>query len=310
MKIVITGGAGFIGSHIAEYWTGKGAEVHVLDNLRTGRKENIEAPKEIHFHCASVTDRGAVFDIIKDARYVFHLAALVSVPESIEKPSECVDINVKGLLNVLDASRESGVEKLVFSSSAAVYGDNPESPKKTSMAPQPKTPYAITKLDGEHYLRMYKNEFGLDSVSLRYFNVFGPRQDPASRYAAAIPIFIHRALKNQPLVIYGDGEQTRDFIYVSDIVAFNAAAALKKNLNGVFNAAGGNAVSINALARLIIDAVGSTSSIVYEKERPGDIRHSLADTSETVESLNCRPAYDLEKGLRETIDYFARIFKG
>ncbi len=310
MKIVITGGAGFIGSHIAEHWISKGAEVHVIDNLRTGKMENIEALKEIHFHHASITDRGAVFGIIKDARYVFHCAALVSVPESIDRPAECVDINVNGLLNVLDAAKEFSVEKLVFSGSAAVYGDNPESPKRTSMTPQPKTPYAITKLDGEYYLKMYKNEFGLDSAALRYFNVFGPRQDPASRYAAAIPIFIRRALKNQPLVIYGDGEQTRDFIYVSDIVAFNSAAALNKDLNGVFNAAGGNAVSISKIARVIIDAIGSKSDIVYEKERPGDIKHSLADISETVENLNYRPAYDLDRGLRETIDYFARTFKG
>lgn len=310
MKIVITGGAGFIGSHVAEHWSGRGAEVHVIDNLRTGKRKNIEGLGGIHFHHASITDRDAVFRIMKGAQYVFHLAALVSVPESIEKPAECVDINVKGLLNVLDASREFGVEKLVFSSSAAVYGDNPESPKKTSMTPQPKTPYSITKLDGEYYLKMYKNEFGLDSVALRYFNVFGPRQDPASRYAAAIPIFIHRALKDQPLVIFGDGEQTRDFIYVSDVAAFNAAAALKKNLNGVFNAACGNAVSINALARLIIDAVGSKSDIVHEKERPGDIKHSLADISETVEKLEYTPLCDLGKGLRETIDYFARTFQG
>ncbi len=310
MKIVITGGAGFIGSHIAEHWSGRGAEVHVIDNLRTGNRENIEGLEGIQFHHSSITDRDAVFDIIKDARYVFHCAALVSVPESISRPAECVDINVKGLLNVLDASRDSGVEKLVFSSSAAVYGDNPESPKKTSMTPQPKTPYSITKLDGEYYLKMYKDEFGLESVALRYFNVFGPRQDPASQYAAAIPIFVNRALKNQPLVIYGDGEQTRDFIYVSDIVAFNSAAALKKGLNGVFNAAGGNAVSINKIARMIIDAVGSKSDIAHEKERPGDIKHSLADISETVEELNYKPAYDLDRGLRETIDYFARTFKG
>jgi len=310
MKIVITGGAGFIGSHIAEYWTGKGAEVHVMDNLRTGKKENIEALEGVRFHHASITDREVVFGIIKNARYVFHLAALVSVPESIQKPAECVDINVKGLLNVLDASRESGVKKVVFSSSAAIYGDNPESPKRTSMTPRPKTPYGITKLDGEYYLKMYNDEFGLDSVALRYFNVFGPRQDPASQYAAAIPVFINRALKNQPIVIFGDGEQTRDFIYVSNIVELNAAAALEDDLNGVFNAAGGEAVSITTIARLIIDTVGSGSEIVYEDERPGDIKHSLADISETVEKLKYRPVCDLGEGLRKTIEYFAGRFGG
>lgn len=308
MKIVVAGGAGFIGSHIAEYWVNRGAEVHVVDNLRTGKKENISHLQNLYFHNISVTERDAVFGILKKARYVFNLAALVSVPESILKPAECVDINVKGLLNILDASKENGVEKVVFSSSAAVYGDNPASPKTVDMKPQPKTPYAITKLDAEYYLNMYHHEFGLKYSALRYFNVFGPRQDPASQYAAAIPIFVSKALKNETITIYGDGEQTRDFIFVNDVVELNAAAAENSDAVGVFNVARGSAVSINQLAELIIAETGSKSKIVYEDERPGDIKHSLADIAETVSAFKYMPRYDLTSGLKETISYFVKKF--
>ena len=303
-KIVVTGGAGFIGSHIVEYWITQGAEVHIIDNLRSGYLSNVEIFPEAIFHNGSITNRDLVFQVLKNAEYVHHLAALVSVPESVEKPHECIDINVNGLLNVLDAAKEFGLKKIVFSSSAAVYGDNPESPKTISMKPQPKSPYGITKLDGEYYLQMYHEMYDIGTVSLRYFNVFGPRQDPKSQYAAAIPIFISRAIKNEPLIIYGDGEQTRDFIFVKDVVKANMLAVTNPNISGVFNLALGKPTSVNQIAKEIIRLTGSKSEIIYEKERAGDIKHSLASIKDTMELLKFKPVFTLEEGLKETIDFF------
>ncbi|MDP2037248.1 MAG: NAD-dependent epimerase/dehydratase family protein, partial [Ignavibacteria bacterium] len=224
-KVVVTGGAGFIGSHIVEHWINAGAEVHIIDNLRSGFISNVQLFPQAIFHQVSITEREKVFKILENADYVHHLAAMISVPESVDKPHECVEININGLLNVLDACKENGVKKIVLSSSAAIYGENPESPKRTDMRPQPKSPYGITKLDGEYYLQMYNEQYGIGAVSLRYFNVFGPRQDPKSQYAAAIPIFIEKAIQNEPITIYGDGEQTRDFIFVKDVVKANVLAA-------------------------------------------------------------------------------------
>lgn len=303
-KIVVTGGAGFIGSHIVEYWINNGNEVHVIDNLRSGHLSNIKLFPEVIFHNFSITEREKVFEVVNGATYVHHLAAMISVPESVEKPFECVEININGLLNVLDACREYGIEKIVLSSSAAVYGDNPASPKTIDMKPAPKSPYGITKLDGEFFLQMYKEQFGLGAVSLRYFNVFGLRQDPKSQYAAAIPIFIQKAINNEPIIIYGDGEQTRDFIYVKDVVDANILAATNKMVNGVFNVALGKATSINKIAEEIINSMGSKSKIAYEPERKGDIKHSLASIDETIKYLYFSPKISIEFGLKETIEYF------
>jgi UDP-glucose 4-epimerase len=304
LKVVVTGGAGFIGSHIVEHWHNEGVEVHVIDNLRSGYLSNIQNFSKIIFHLGSISDRELVFKVLKNVDYIFHLAALVSVPESFEKPNECFDINVDGLLNVLNAAKEFGAKKIVFSSSAAVYGDNPISPKTVDMKPAPKSPYGITKLDGEYYLNMYNEMFGVGAVSLRYFNVFGPRQDPKSQYASAIPIFVEKAMKNEPIIVHGDGEQTRDFIYVNDVVQANILAATNEKVNGVFNVATGKTISINEIVRLVIEEIGSKSKIVYEKERQGDIKHSLASINETQEKLKFKPQYDLMKGLKETIKYF------
>jgi len=299
----VTGGAGFIGSHIVEYWSNQGADVHVIDNLRTGKRENIAGIQGVTFHHVSITDRAAVFEILDGACYVHHLAALVSVPESVQKPLECVEINVRGLINVLDAAAKHRVKKIVHSSSAAVYGDTPGSVKETNLMPMPKSPYGITKLDGEYYLQVYLENYGLESVSLRYFNVFGPRQDPHSQYAAAVPIFIKRAINGEPITIYGDGEQTRDFIYVRDVVSANVLAATGRGTTGVYNIAQGRAVTINALAKIIVQEVGSTSMIVHGDERPGEIRNSLASIKRTIEGLKFTPQYALLDGLRETALY-------
>ncbi len=307
LKVVITGGAGFIGSHIVEHWLNEGAEVHVIDNLRTGKISNIEIFPDVVFHKGSITDRDLVFKVFEGADYVHHLAAMISVPESVEKPKECVDINVNGLLNILDASKEFGIKKIVHSSSAAIYGDNPVSPKTIDMKPQPKSPYGITKLDGEYYLQMYNDICGIGAVSLRYFNVFGQRQDPQSQYAAAIPIFISNALQNKPIIIHGDGEQTRDFIYVKDVVKVNVLAVTSENINGVFNVGLGQSISIKKIAEEIIKLTGSKSEIIYKEERAGDIKHSLASIAETLEQLEFRPGFSLSEGLDETIKFFRSI---
>ncbi len=307
IKVVITGGAGFIGSHIVEYWMSRNAEVHIIDNLRSGNIKNIESLGDITFHEISITDREAVFDILENSTYVHHLAAMISVPESIQNPLECVSININGLLNVLDAAARHKVKKIVHSSSAAIYGENPESPKDISMLPRPKSPYGITKLDGEYYLQVYQENFKLKGTALRYFNVFGPRQDPKSQYAAAIPIFINKAIKNEPIVIYGDGEQTRDFVYVKDVVQANILAVTNEKVMGVFNVGRGDSISINEIAKVIINETSSRSEIIYEETRTGDIKHSLSSINQTTLNLGYKPKYTLSDGLKETINYFVSI---
>ncbi|PIP76759.1 MAG: dTDP-glucose 4,6-dehydratase, partial [Ignavibacteria bacterium CG22_combo_CG10-13_8_21_14_all_37_15] len=285
------------------------ADVLVLDNLRSGFEKNLNGFKNVTFVKGSITDKDVVFSVLENADYVHHLAAMISVPESVENPFECVSINVNGLLNILEASAKHKIKKIVHSSSAAVYGDNPVSPKTISMKPEPKSPYGITKLDGEYYLQSYLENFGLQTISLRYFNVFGPRQDPKSQYAAAIPIFVNNALQNKEIIIYGDGEQTRDFIFVKDVVAANVLAATTENVNGTFNVACGSAISINQLVKLVLELTNSKSKIRYEKERAGDIKHSLASIEETKLKLNFQPKHDLHEGLKETINYFIQLFQ-
>jgi len=301
MKVLITGGAGFIGSHIAEQLQGR-AEVRVLDNLRTGSRANLTG-LDVEFIEGSILDRTAVAAAVRGVDYVFHLAALVSVPESVRRPHECVALNVTGLLHVLEAAADAGVRKLCFSSSAAVYGDNPVVPKLETMRPEPRSPYAVTKLDGEYYCRQFAEGRGLATVALRFFNVFGPRQDPRSAYAAAVPIFMQQALAHQPLTIHGDGGQTRDFIYVRDIAAANIHAATTAGLTGVFNAGYGQRVRILELARQIITLAGSRSEIRFAPERAGDVRHSCANV-DALRATGFRPLSSLDAGLEETLRHF------
>ncbi len=298
MTILVTGGAGFIGSHIVEYFQ-RTDDVIVLDSLRSGFKQNID-PFRVRFIHGSVTDGTLVDDIMRGVDYVFHLAALVSVPESMEKPGDTVEINVQGTLHVLEAARAHKVKKVVISSSAAIYGDNPSVPKVESMLPEPRSPYAITKLDDEYYGGMFAADFGLPVACLRYFNVFGPRQNPQSQYAAAVPIFIARCLRGEEIVIYGDGEQTRDFVYVKDIVAANVLAATS-GMTGVYNVANGRSVSINALAELIVRLTGANVRVRHAPVRAGDVKHSLADVSR-MQSTGFVPRTSLEEGLQQTIE--------
>jgi UDP-glucose 4-epimerase len=303
MKILITGGSGFIGSHIVEHYQNLAEEIRVLDNLRTGYRHNLDGLRHTFIE-GSVTDRERVRHAVQGVDFIFHLAALVSVPESMAKPCECVDINVHGLLNVLEEASAAGVGKLVFASSAAIYGDNPTVPKLETMLPEPKSPYAITKLDGEYYLDMFQREGRLETAALRFFNVFGPRQDPKGAYAAAVPIFIEKAVRNEDITVFGDGGQTRDFIYVKDIVGALSFAAEAPGVTGVFNAGYGGQITINDLANGLIRAAASTSKILHAPERAGDVRHSRA-SAEKLRAAGWVPRHSLEAGLAETLEFFS-----
>jgi len=304
MQILITGGAGFIGSHLAEYFQGR-ARIRVLDDLSSGFQANL-AGVDCEVIRGSILDRDALRAAMGGVDYVFHLAAMISVPESMEQPVRCAEINTIGTLIVLEEAARAGVKKLVLSSSAAIYGNNPVLPKREEMAPEPASPYAISKLDGEYYCRLFTESRALPTVALRYFNVFGPRQNPASAYAAAVPIFIHQALRCEPLIVHGDGGQTRDFISVRDIARANAFFAIESPLTGVFNAARGSSLTIRGLAERVVALTGSGSQIIYGAARAGDVRHSTASL-EKLTAAGFNPTVDFDEGLRETIESCKRL---
>jgi len=304
-RVVLTGGAGFIGSHLAEKLVRRGYYVIILDDLSTGIVENIAdllTKENVKFIQGSITDIPLLQELLQGVHYVFHLAAIPSVPRSIENPRACHEVGATGTLNVLLAARDNGVGKVIYASSSSVYGDTPSLPKNEAMLPNPQSPYAVTKLTGEYYCRVFYQVYGLSTICLRYFNVYGPSQDPNSQYAAVIPRFITRVSQSNPPVIFGDGEQTRDFTFVEDAVEASILAA-ESNAGGVFNIGKGESVSINRLAGLIIRLMKSSIEPIHEESRPGDIRHSLADISK-AKTLGYNPKYSLEEGLRETIRRF------
>jgi len=303
MRYIVTGGAGFIGSHIAEGLAGT-HEVVVLDNLFSGKLENIvHLTDRITFVRGSVTDLPLLKEVFTGADGVFHEAAIASVPLSVHDPLATNEANVTGTLNVAIAARDCGVKKVVFASSSAVYGDDPTLPKREDMVPNPISPYAVSKLTGEYYLGNFSDLYGLKTVSLRYFNVFGPRQDPNSEYAAVIPKFIARIQKKQAPIIYGDGGQTRDFIFVRDVVDANIRA-MERSVQGVYNIASGSRTSVNTLAEILISLSGIPGTPVYEKAREGDIYHSYADISRARGAFEYTAATSLENGLKETAEWF------
>lgn len=304
-KVVVTGGAGFIGSHLVEELVGRGYRIIILDDLSTGKVENIKDLLDVEkaeFIKGSIANLPLLRELFRGVDHVFHQAALPSVPRSIENPQASHEVNVSGTLNVLLAARESSVKKVIYASSSSVYGDIPTLPKREDMVPHPLSPYAVTKLTGEYYSQVFHQVYGLPTVCLRYFNVYGPRQDPNSQYAAVIPSFIKRALESNPPIIFGDGEQTRDFTFVKDAVEASILAA-ESDACGLFNIAQGESITINKLARLVISIVGKKMEPVHQEPRPGDIRHSLADISR-ARAFGYEPRYSLEKGLRETIRSF------
>ena len=305
MKVVVTGGAGFIGSNLADELANRGKEVVILDDLSTGKIDNIgglRRRENVRFVNGSVTDMDLLKGVFKRAEVVYHLAAIPSVPRSIKEPERSNEVNINGTLNVLMAARACGVRKVAYASSSSVYGDTLELPKREEMNPNPLSPYAVTKLTGEYYCRVFQEVYGLETVSLRYFNVYGPRQDPLSEYAAVIPKFIQRALKGMPPVIYGDGNQTRDFTFVKDVVEGTIILA-ENEATGVFNIGRGEQTSINHLARLVLEVTGQDLEPIHEKPRTGDVRHSLADISR-AKSYGYNPKYSVKEGLKETVRWF------
>lgn len=300
MRILITGGAGFIGSHIAEFYKDK-AEIRVLDNLRSGSIRNLSGI-DIDFIRGDVRDRAKVAKAMAGVDYVFHLAAMISVPESMLKPLECVDINVNGTLTVLEEAAKAGVKKLIYGSSAAVYGDDPQMPKREDMMVTPRSVYAVTKLDGEHYCNIFSRTGRLKTVSLRYFNVFGPRQDPHSAYAAAVAHFTQQAILGKKITIFGDGKQSRDFVYVKDAIKANAFF-IENDLEGVYNVATGRAITINELVNQIQFITDSQSEVEYLPSRAGDIRHLLASVDKlSVAGIRCDSNFSAS--LSETVNSY------
>ncbi len=303
-RVLVTGGAGFIGSNLAEELAVEN-EVIILDDLSSGRMENIKAvikKDNVEFAYGSITDLNLLQKIAADIDYVFHQAALPSVPMSIKDPISNNNVNISGTLNVLIAARDNEIKKVVFASSCAVYGDPEITPIAETAKLNPKSPYAVAKLAGEFYCGVFSELYNLPSASLRYFNVYGPRQNPKSEYAAVIPRFISNVQDERSPVIYGDGLQTRDFVFVKDVVRANILAAESREI-GVFNIGCGGSITIAELASTIIDILGKSIEPLHEEPRDGDIRHSSSDISK-AKSLGYEPKYSLKDGLRETIKCF------
>ena len=306
---LVTGGAGFIGSHLVEALLAGGCRVAVLDDLSSGNECNLPASsKELRFIRGDIRDRRAVADAVAGCEAVFHLAAVVSVPKTTQDPVGSADVNEAGSLNVLDAARRAGARRFVFASSSAVYGDDPRLPKREDMAPKPLTPYAVQKLAVEYHARVYSSLYGLPSVSLRFFNVFGPRQDPSSPYSGVISIFMTRALTAGVPVIYGDGCQSRDFVFVGDVVQALIRAANSHGGSGkVFNVGTGRAVTIRALWDVVAALSGSSIKPVHEPPRPGDVPQSVSAIDAARTDLGFDPQVSFEKGLELTIEWYRKI---
>ena len=311
-RFLVTGGAGFIGSNITQHLLDAGAEVRVFDDFFSGRRSNLEevrltTGKEPEVVVGDVRDAKAVRDAMRGIDFVLHQAAIPSVPRSVADPESTNEVNVTGTLNVLLAARDAKVKRVVVASSSSVYGETPTLPKIEDMALDPLSPYAISKLATETYAKVFYGLYKLEAVALRYFNVFGPRQDPRSQYAAAVPNFVTAALSGNPLVIFGDGEQTRDFTYVDNVVRANVASCFAPKAPGaIMNIAGGKRVTINELATTVIQLAGSRSVLRHDPERPGDIKHSLASVEKAKEILGYNGGVGLEEGLRRTVEWYRR----
>jgi nucleoside-diphosphate-sugar epimerase len=311
MRFVVTGGAGFIGSHLVEHLVISGHEVVVLDNLLTGHIENI-APwlDYVELVEGSITNLRTCAKAFKGAAFVLHQAALPSVPRSVRDPVETHEANVTGTLNVLLAAYDAGVKRVVYAASSSAYGNTVALPKHEHMTPQPLSPYAASKLAGEAYLQVFHDTYGLETVALRYFNVFGPRQDPNSQYSAAIPRFISAALSGNSPTIYGGGEQTRDFTYVTNVVHANmlACEASSKALGQVFNVGCGERVSVNRLWQRIRDLIGGSVEAEYCPARAGEVRDSVASLEKIQRVLGYEPLVGLDEGLKLTVESFTSAY--
>nr|MBK7066315.1 SDR family oxidoreductase [Deltaproteobacteria bacterium] len=305
MKVLVTGGAGFIGGHLIDALLAQNAEVRVIDNFSTGRRENIDRVRNrVDFIEADICDPEAIARAMHGVELVFHEAAIPSVSRSVADPVASNQANVGGTVSVLNAARLAGVRKLVYAASSSAYGDTPTLPKVETMTPRPMSPYAISKLAGEQYVTVFGKLYGFETVSLRYFNVFGPRQDPKSEYAAVIPRFVTTILAGQRPVIFGDGEQTRDFCFIENTVSANLLAAKATTHGEVVNVACGARVSLNALIGLINEELGTDVKPEYAPGRPGDVRDSLADITAAQKLLGYEVLFDLRAGLKKAIDWY------
>lgn len=304
---LVTGGAGFIGSHIAEALVKRGDTVRVLDDFSTGFESNVE-PLGVEVFRGSITDADLVGEAVDGVDCIFHQAALASVPLSVEAPLGTNAACVTGTLNVLDQARQAGVRRVVYAASSSAYGDQPYSSKRENDLPAPLSPYAVAKLAGEHYCQAFYHTYGLETVCIRYFNVFGPRQDPGSPYSAVIPLFITALLSGKQPTVYGDGSQTRDFTFVENIVHGNLLAAAAKDAPGhTINVANGRTTSLLRLIELLNEYLGTDVTPDFQSPRVGDVRDSLADITKAQQILNYEPPVSFEDGLRRSIEYYQSV---
>ena len=307
---LVTGGAGFIGSHLVEHLQNRGEHVRVLDNFSTGKMENIEPFRErIDLIKGDVRDLKVCKEAVKGIDFILHQAAVCSVPKSIEDPVSTNETNVDGTLNLLIAAKEAGVKRFICASSSSVYGGSEVLPKVETMSPNPSSPYGVTKYVQENYCNVFYTIYGLETVCLRYFNVYGSKQDPYSPYSAVIPSFMKCLLADEPPTIYGDGEQTRDFTYVADCIQANWKACHAQGIGGgVFNIATGKRISINQLYRELVNLLGKEISPIYESPRQGDIRHSVADITMAEARMQYSPQYDIGEGLEKSVQWYREHF--
>jgi nucleoside-diphosphate-sugar epimerase len=307
MRYVITGGAGFIGSALVRKLLDQGS-VAVIDSLLTGHERNLEEVREqIEFHRVDIRDSAAISPILRGADVVFHLAAIPSVPRSIDDPVPAHEVNIDGTFNVFRAAAEAGVRRAVYAASSSAYGDSEVLPKIETMLPRPKSPYAVQKLTGEYYASVFHSCFGLETVSLRFFNVFGPRQDPSSQYSGVLSLFMKHILARTAPVIHGDGEQSRDFTYVEDVAALCLKAARAPNAAGkMYNAGNGCQYTLNFIWSLLQKMEGVEIAPTYGPPRAGDVRHSMADTTAAKTELDHAPQFSIEEGLKRTLEWYRR----
>ena len=311
-RVLVTGGAGFIGSHLTEALVAKGCRVTVLDNLTTGHMANLSTVKDrIEFVHGDIRDLGTLDRTTSGCEFIFHLAAVVSVPQTVEQPVDSAKVNDMGTLHVFEAARNSGAVGVVFASSSAVYGDDPELPKREDMLPKTLSPYAAQKMTGEYYAQVYTNLFGIKSTCLRFFNVYGPRQDPSSAYSGVISIFMAKTVSGTSPTIYGDGNQSRDFVFVGDVVrAILLAAASSAAAGGSVNIGSGRPVTVNNLWEMICRINGSTMPPLYAPSRPGDIYASVADIEKAKSQIGFSPETDFDRGLELTFQWYKKSVGG
>jgi nucleoside-diphosphate-sugar epimerase len=310
MRYLVTGGAGFIGSHMVDEIVRRGHQAVVLDDLSAGKEENLAGVRgKIDFRHGSITDLATAQSAARGADYVIHLAARTSVPRSVADPLETNRVNIDGTLNVLVAARDAKVRRFAYAASSSAYGETPTLPKTETMPPEPISPYGVTKFVGELYAQVFGRAYGLENVSIRYFNVFGPRQDPTSQYSGVLARFALALLEGQPPVVYGDGEQSRDFTYIDNVVDQTLRACEAPNASGmVFNGGTGARITLNEVLKLLEKITGQKIQAKYEPPRTGDIRHSQADISLARKILGYEPRVDFEEGLRRTWEWYKQSY--